>query len=565
MPGRKRSDRSGPIHRRARTGCKTCRARKVKCDEAKPTCRNCSTRGIACDNGVQLKWHEEFQSRGVAFGREGVWTKDPDRLPGPGSPSWTVSAPVNRLCLPIIGPQHFLNTTYSDFDPRHASLHEASPGLKDVLEESSSKAIILAPVKSIPGRPVIPRALSPFSSLGDLDTGLLEYYLKRLCPLTTSSRICPSPFADLIQPLCTTSGQEDVMRALMAFSARHRSITDPRWSETAMALKGGVLVSLQKRLSSPDSASLGAVFSHVLIIMMFLCLYEIVDKCDHRWVIHLRASQDIIRRCRALGFTHAQGDAGGLAAFAERFFAFQDAISRTACGDAPLFGVDYWDNLTNKTEVDSWMGCSPELAGILCDITELGRSKSTETIPSATFFETADVLERRIHSLAATTRVPNDDELMLSAELKRLSASLYLHCVLYDASPSTPLVARLVKDILERIHQLLRTGSARALAFPVFVAAVELDATDDVLIYDYASGESIHGRRLILEALDAMATHSLSNVTRTRAVIQKVWRLRDMDMNDGFSQQEAREVKSEHRANDWTTFVGPNSSYISLA
>ncbi|KAF9052426.1 hypothetical protein BDZ89DRAFT_1032494 [Hymenopellis radicata] len=35
-------------HNKSRTGCKTCRRRKVKCDEASPVCKNCTRREIEC-------------------------------------------------------------------------------------------------------------------------------------------------------------------------------------------------------------------------------------------------------------------------------------------------------------------------------------------------------------------------------------------------------------------------------------------------------------------------------------------------------------------------------------
>ncbi|KAI5780046.1 hypothetical protein EDC01DRAFT_284730 [Geopyxis carbonaria] len=35
-------------HKKVRTGCKTCRKRRVKCDETHPVCRNCTSREVAC-------------------------------------------------------------------------------------------------------------------------------------------------------------------------------------------------------------------------------------------------------------------------------------------------------------------------------------------------------------------------------------------------------------------------------------------------------------------------------------------------------------------------------------
>jgi hypothetical protein len=42
---------------RTRTGCWTCRARKKKCDEARPYCQTCRNLGLDCEGyGVRLKW-----------------------------------------------------------------------------------------------------------------------------------------------------------------------------------------------------------------------------------------------------------------------------------------------------------------------------------------------------------------------------------------------------------------------------------------------------------------------------------------------------------------------------
>ncbi|KAK0504799.1 hypothetical protein EDD18DRAFT_1126419 [Armillaria luteobubalina] len=36
-------------HTRSRTGCLTCRRRRVKCEETKPTCRNCIRDSLNCE------------------------------------------------------------------------------------------------------------------------------------------------------------------------------------------------------------------------------------------------------------------------------------------------------------------------------------------------------------------------------------------------------------------------------------------------------------------------------------------------------------------------------------
>ncbi|KAK9235995.1 hypothetical protein V1525DRAFT_408206 [Lipomyces kononenkoae] len=38
---------------KVRTGCSTCKARRVKCDEAKPICRRCAVGGRKCESNTE--------------------------------------------------------------------------------------------------------------------------------------------------------------------------------------------------------------------------------------------------------------------------------------------------------------------------------------------------------------------------------------------------------------------------------------------------------------------------------------------------------------------------------
>ncbi|KAK0649981.1 hypothetical protein B0T16DRAFT_410985 [Cercophora newfieldiana] len=65
------------FHSKTRTGCGTCKARKVKCDEAKPVCRRCASTGRHCD---------------------GYLSNSPSPAPG-SSPSALVTATPSHLPL----------------------------------------------------------------------------------------------------------------------------------------------------------------------------------------------------------------------------------------------------------------------------------------------------------------------------------------------------------------------------------------------------------------------------------------------------------------------------------
>jgi hypothetical protein len=512
---------------------------------------------------VQLKWKQEFEDRGLAFGRQGRWGKYPQTLQLESlSPMTASTLGIERCSFPLIQSHHFINSGYWDFDDHP----ETGPEYGDIVkiegrsEDSTTAAYLAQPVTcSISPTPCA------YPSLTKANSHLLDYFLIRLCPLTTSSRLAPSPFAQLVFPLFSIPGQDDILQAVLALSARHRSISEPQWSRSAMTLKGEVIHSLRKRLVSGGGPN-SLLDPQILVMVMFLCLYEIVDNCDHRWVLHLRASKEIIQRSRNVKeHIYSRESLGGLTAFTERFFAFQDVISRTACGNSALFGVDYWaDTDRHSSYIDSWMGCSPALVGILCRIVEVSRLKQRADI-SADFLERESAeLEQQLeamHQQTDQTLHHDDDALLLAAELKRKSVLLYHHCVLYDACPSTPFVCQLKRSILEGICELIESGLAAGLAFSVFVAAVELHPTDDQLFYDKRTRQFVCGRRLVLETLEVMAKSSLSNISRTKAVIQKVWRMRDMTLEE----DEQIVVYPGRRANDWTTFVGPYSSNISLS
>ena len=51
------------MHRRSRTGCFTCRLRRKKCDEGKPSCRACKHLGLKCEYKRPMWWSNNEQRR----------------------------------------------------------------------------------------------------------------------------------------------------------------------------------------------------------------------------------------------------------------------------------------------------------------------------------------------------------------------------------------------------------------------------------------------------------------------------------------------------------------------
>ncbi|PWY82503.1 C6 transcription factor [Aspergillus eucalypticola CBS 122712] len=600
MPRKKAADRVGPVKTRSRSGCKECRASRVRCDLKKPICTRCLEKGLVCSTQLVLKWESEFVSRGLAFGRAGVWSKARAAgglPPPPGKSSAAFLLRDQEWCpIPLIESWGFVNSGVSTFEqPYEVNVacdelnalvvrdKGKSPALDDLLDENADWSLspsslsspssirelsdYCSPVPLV--SPHLAPPLSMFPSLSDSNQGrLFDYYLQQVCPRTTASSKLSSPFASIILPFCM-SASPILFKAIQALGACHWSRFDSTYSVIGLRLKSEALRGLRYRLSTEGSL-LCSADPEVLAIMMMLCLYEIVDNCDQRWTIHLKGAKELIRIRRQkqqLTPSRPRQSLDPVSAFAELFFAFQDVMGRTACGEEVLFGTDYWQE--NNRHIDLWMGCSPELVSILSSITELSRTRRQLASEAArkAFSQRAASLGRRLENLVQETTEDDDNNddgsLRSAAELKRLAAVLYLHCALYGASPSTPLVISYVRRILRLVSHLLDSGSLVSMTWPVFVAAVELDPLHDEVWRDDIGKSVVYGRPLVLRALAAMAESSVSNVARTRAVIVKIWQARDSDMLKGSPVDAADD--SVAGCNDWEWYVAPISTAMSLA
>lgn len=579
MPRRKAANRVGPVKTRNHGGCKECRASHVRCDTKKPICTRCQQKGFPCSTQLVLKWQSDFASRGLAFGRAGVWSKSRGvrSKQTPGSPD-SVPCDEQEWCeIPVIEPWGFINSGMSTFEQPyqinvegdeldamiaygngHGGSRNSLPSSKLVLPgcfTNDAFRTIPNPTASLSLFPHIP---------GSAQGRLFEYYLQQVCPRTTASSKLSSPFASVILPFCI-SASPTTFKAIQALGACHWSRFESTYSAVGLRLKSEALRDLRHTFVAKGSL-LCSTDSEVLVVMMMLCLYEIVDNCDQHWTIHLKGAKELIRlrREQQTALARSRNSQDSVSAFAELFFAFQDVMGRTACGEEVLFGSDYW--LENERNIDLWMGCSPQLVSILSSITEMSRTRRQLTSDQAreSFSLRAASLESQLEDLVQGVGDDDDDDdtLKSAAELKRLAAVLYLHCALYDASPSTPLIVEYVQKILRLVSDLLEQGSLVSMTWPVFVAAVELDPFHDELWSDEDSNAAVYGRPLVLRVLAAMAKSSVSNVARTNAVITKVWQARDDDMLKGASTDTPHESWNR---NDWEWYVAPISTAMSLA
>lgn len=514
----------------------------MRCDTKKPRCTRCVDKGLPCSTNIVLKWQSEFASRGLAFGRAGVWNKHKSGESKSGSPSSSEFATDddNRwLTLPAVQAWGFINSGMGTF---------ANPEMVDI-ELNYQRALVLSS-RPFSSGPMPTLSMFPqISQIGHAE--LFDYYLQQICPRTTASSKGSSPFASLILPF-SISASPALFKAIQALGACHLSRDFPSYSPLALRLKSETLKELRARLSA-EGTLICSFNPEILVVIMMLCLYEIADKCDRNWTTHLKGAKDLIRlrRQHNLELSSSVRVSDPVLEFTEHFFAFQDVMGRTACGEEVLFGSDYWK--ADDRQVDLWMGCSSQLVSILASITEMSRTRRQLDSNAAhgSFTARSASLANRLDNLVQEVQDEADDDALASAaEAKRLAAIIYLHCALHEASPTTPLVVEYVRKILHIVSHLLQRGALVSVTWPVFVAAVELDPTQDEIWEGSGSGRSI-----VLQALDMMADSATSNITRTRAVIAQVWQARD---------QALLKAPRVH-CNDWEWYVAPISTSMSLA
>lgn len=573
---------------RSRQACTNCRRSKVKCDEQKPSCTRCWQKDLKCINFFQLKWESDFRERGVAFGRSGVGPKNPKVRQSATGPlgSSTPSFPKDAfwLAIPEVEPWTFVNNDISlirrlfDEEQDRAEPHlwpafdakmaiasgeqgpwePVSPFSSSLYLSNQSMGMTEAFIKTL--RPSLPL----FPSLDETRNRVLfDYYINQICPRTVHSSLSQSPFASVILPYCV-SASPTVLRAIQALAACHWSHHDSQYTNIALQLKSQVLNDLQKRMNI-DHRILVMEDPEVLVIVMFLCLFDIVDNCNQQWIVHLQGAKDIIRlrkQDKRLLATEKTSQSP-VSSFAELFFAFQDVMGRTACAKADLFGSNYWHE-DDKT-INPWMGCSSALVSLLFSVMDLSQSRRlvVSDEEQADFSVRAATLSNKLEALEQEAPCTDETDQLLPriAELRKLTCVVYLHCALYGGRPTDYKIKGYVREILREIVDLLALGSACHLIWPLFVAAVELDPLDNELWLDPKTGLGTDGRRLVLDLLARMAKSSVSSVSRTRMVIEHVWKSRDFSLS---TSSEPPRRASGSDLNDWEQYVVPPSDALSL-
>ncbi|KAJ5279990.1 hypothetical protein N7478_005362 [Penicillium angulare] len=566
-------------------GCTNCRRSKVKCDEQKPICTRCWQKDLHCSSPFQLKWESTYHDRGIAFGRSGLSGKNPPKkeqsLRPPSGSSSTFPKETIWLGTPAIQPWTFVNNDTPFI--RRLCEEEQDHGKRRLLPALDAKLAIgeqgthelVRPFPKLPhllGRSVsIDEAFIPnlssspslFPSLDQVGNRMLfDYYINQICPRTAHSSLSQSPFASVILPYCLAA-PATVLRAIQALAACHWSQYDSKYSTISLRLKSRVLIDFRK-IIHVDKKAVVANDPEILVIAMFLCLFDIVDHCNQQWIVHLQGAKDIIRfrrRHQYLTEVNWNKQQDDVSHFVELFFAFQDVMGRTACAKADIFGSSYWQE--DDTAINSWMGCSPALVSILFSAMDLSRSRQhiVSNEDQLNFKINATALDNKLEHLKQELHDQEEDQTIYRvAELKRITCIVFLKCALFGGKPSDPAIKTYVREIMSEVFGLHALESACHVIWPLFVAAVELDPLSVELFSNPQTGLMTDGRRLVLELLEEMVKSTVSGISRIRVVVEQVWKARDFNLSKPIEPKQSPIPV----LNDWEEYVVPVSDALCL-
>ncbi|KAK1674025.1 fungal-specific transcription factor domain-containing protein [Colletotrichum godetiae] len=525
------SDPNSPARRRrggdfrARSGCRTCRGRHVKCPEQHPICDHCQRLGLACQYEVKLSWQaaSKWELLQLSFSRRHSSSSNIDG----DAQEWM-----------------FLNSHAHDFEGTSAGViidmpvHETSTKLaRKILSDKISRYSSSSPRFT----------LSPIG-LHDKEAHLWHYFDQFIAPRCVVS--CDkNPYRQIILRIAASSPDGPVMQAILAASAQqmqvlgHGESTVLIWDHRNRALellRGHVFAYSEADVKTNAKRMLA---QEIMASTMMMCFFEILHDCSDAWKVHANFGKSFLMN-ELVSNQAISSDSSELFDFAAAYFTYHDALASTA-GTNPVT-QDSTSSLchllySKGSALESLSGCSRRQTSLLSEISDLtshascgagGALQSDDDILERTnsWHQKRDAIERNLHLLKDTS-VPSSSELSpksakeenswLVSELKRLTCLLYFYARVDDSNPSDAHMIRLTGKILGLLpYTSLQTNTV---LWPLFIVATL-----------GVRSESDSDRKLILKRLHLLQqTRQLGNVRKARLIVENVWKARDIDSCNG--------------------------------
>lgn len=586
---------------RSRHGCVRCRKRRVKCDETKPHCGACESRGVSCSYTVTLQFREDFENQGKKFGREGVWSKTSTSKTKNKTLLQLTERSEKSYYLDIRNKAQliFINFFYEDLNRRLKILYPClrpsiiPPDINKVYDHTSLNYALNYYIDFI----------SPiFNPISTKEDSSIVLYLEK-------NDIVIEKGLDLLSLIKYSQTHTHIFYLILSLGSMYLSkfngaLIGSEWlSKSRSFQKSGA--SLLNGLMNGDNPQCS---TDVLLSLVLMIMYEIGDDCNSEWRNHLRKCKSFVH---SPNFVKPKDNLElSLLKFCLEYLNYTENMGRTACKDQNSFflAADEDSTLSNSVgesrSLISWMGCDRRLVNAISDITDLSLERRNPGITEQKYQILIRKIENQlllmnlhikseeilfdigtdIENFYGETDVSNSDLILindsidseklcflLSSEVKRMAAVIYLECCLMNKSPEDEDIGKMVTWIYKNLKFIILKHDFKwvsTLIWSIFIASVEISVLSE-------DREEL--RYLTLQMLDKIEKYSLGNVNQTREIILKTWKARDLSASDENSfgtitKQKKRLMKRKPQdygkylgiVNDWETFVADESYTISL-
>ncbi|KAK2783333.1 hypothetical protein FQN51_004439 [Onygenales sp. PD_10] len=456
---------------RSKTGCITCRRRKKKCDETKPSCLNCQKNAVVCE-GYPVK---EIWKSGKQKMEEGK-----------------TKLPSGKLaCYGF----HLADLWFSPAGRRNsiATIPRGLPILIDGIET-------------------------------DIDRRFLDHFVFDFSRVLTLINDDSNPFKEILLPMATQ--HRGLMHSLMCLSGSHLSAREPepRFKERKHYHFDRAITDLRAtivaRSESTDEPEL-PVEDPMIASTLALCLKTICEgETQGEYRSHMDATRYFLRTHRPKNEKFKQ--------FIVEFFQYHDVSSSLTTLDrrpVSLTGDLRLPDFVPHAQAGALLGIFDGLFHYISEITVL-RDRIRQRIiqgqePCVDYQTLSEAVSIDSQIRAWEPIYPPDNPNWHAAQLYRQSTWVYLYRTIRPSRPSEK-ISQVVDDGLVFLDQLpVDHGAYSIMLMPLFLLG--------------CSAFEPRQRERIKKGFDSLQAYSsLRNIEPALRVVEKVWEIMDHNTEDSW-------------------------------
>ncbi|EXJ68393.1 uncharacterized protein A1O5_08185 [Cladophialophora psammophila CBS 110553] len=273
-----------PVYTRTKTGCLTCRLRRKKCDEIRPTCTGCARNFIDCQWPVPLDPDQGSRAR-LARRKE---RQSASRSTSTGTSTRSITSLPGEITF-VFDRHSPKSAGHDDASPCPALLVDVEPKDDDG-DEKPESVILWQPLTASFVSSERALLLNPSSLL------LLQHYLEATSTFLVAKPLSSNPFITLVLPLAYSD--DLLMHAVLALSGTHLSYKKRDDLKIQLATRQHYSLLLRNlRSLFADESSHDDIRRtlRLLLVLVVLCHVEALSGEPHGGIFpHLRASRELV-------------------------------------------------------------------------------------------------------------------------------------------------------------------------------------------------------------------------------------------------------------------------------